>query len=70
MRNGEHRKTVYGYPLCDVIKILETHGYAVIPKADIHNHDLFIHALTKDSSIPAWIQTLASAARLPRESRQ
>jgi hypothetical protein len=28
-RNGEHRKTVYGYPLVDVIKILGDHGYEV-----------------------------------------
>ena len=31
-RDGEHRKTVYGYPLCDVIKILEMHGYEVTSK--------------------------------------
>jgi hypothetical protein len=68
MRHGEHRKTVYGYPLCDVIKILETHGYVVIPKSDIHRHSLMIDALRKDDAVPPWIKTLAGGAILPREA--
>jgi hypothetical protein len=27
--SNEHRKTFYGYPLCDVIKILQMQGYSV-----------------------------------------
>ncbi|WP_396604921.1 hypothetical protein ACFLEY_22805 [Bradyrhizobium sp. YCK136] len=35
MRNSEHRKTVYGYPLVDVIKILEMHGYVVMHRSQV-----------------------------------
>ncbi|WP_316207362.1 hypothetical protein [Bradyrhizobium sp. SZCCHNR3118] len=32
--NNLHRKTVYGYPVIDVIRILEMHGYVVRHKSE------------------------------------
>ncbi|WLB05766.1 hypothetical protein QIH87_26785 [Bradyrhizobium elkanii] len=32
---NQHRKTVNGYPVVDVIKILEMHGYVVIHRSQV-----------------------------------